>query len=196
MPDSPSPAESDADRVRSALAGDREAFGRLYDRHAAGVRAVAGAVSKDWDAIEDLTQETFVRAYSRLASLRKPEGFGEWVRGVARQVARERLRALRRQAVTTTNRAAVEGLASSPESPRADHLDETKRALEAMRDLAEAERLAVHAYFFNEERSAEAARSIGLSRSGFYAAFNRGMARLRRRLGVTPDSPSAVRRSP
>lgn len=56
--------------------------------------------------------------------------------------------------------------------------------MEALRDLPESERLAVHAYFFGEKQPAEAARSIGLSKSGFYAAFNRGMERMRRRLGV------------
>ena len=53
---------SDVDDVRRTLAGDREAFGRLFDRHARLVRAIVVAVSGDFGSVEDLTQETFLRA--------------------------------------------------------------------------------------------------------------------------------------
>ena len=89
-------APSDAELVRQALAGDREAFGQLYDRHARQVRAVVAAVSGDWSDVEDMTQECFLRAYRKLATLRDPERVGPWLAGFARQVARERRRTLRR----------------------------------------------------------------------------------------------------
>ena len=54
---------TDADLVASVLAGDREAFGGLYDRYARLVRAVVYGVARDWPTVQDLTQECFLRAY-------------------------------------------------------------------------------------------------------------------------------------
>jgi RNA polymerase sigma-70 factor (ECF subfamily) len=45
----------DAKLVARTLAGDREAFGRLYDRYARLVRAVALDATRDPAAVQDLT---------------------------------------------------------------------------------------------------------------------------------------------
>ena len=78
---------TDAELVASVLSGDREAFGRLYDRYARLVRAVVYDVASDWSTVQDLTQECFLRAYQNLARLRQPDRFGHWLVGIARQVA-------------------------------------------------------------------------------------------------------------
>src|SRR5271166_6109924 len=87
---------SDADLGARVLAGDRDAFGRLYDRYARLVRAVVYRAGNDAPVVHDLTQECFLRAYRNLARLRQPDRFGAWVVGIARAVAREHRRSLRR----------------------------------------------------------------------------------------------------
>lgn len=180
--------EPDAEEVRLALAGEREAFGRLYDRHALGVRATVAAVSGDFAAVEDLTQEAFVRAYARLASLRDAGRFRPWLLGIARRVAHERRRALARE---PRSRFDSEGLASiEAVGPPREAPDETRHALAELARLPERERLAVHAYYFAGQRADAAAKGLGLSRSGFYATLDRAMKRLRRRLGVSERTTS------
>ena len=174
---------SDADDVRLAVEGDREAFGRLYDRHARAVRAVVVAVSGDFSAVEDLTQETFLRGYSRLPTMRDVGGFGRWIQGVARIVARE----WRREMSRDLHRFEPDGNRLEPAIEVYDVIafDEKKRrVISAVADLPERERLAVHAYFFDEQSGDQAAAIIGMSRSGFYAALERGMNRLRNQLGI------------
>src|SRR4029079_4350921 len=80
---------NDAALVADTLSGDREAFGQLYDRYARIVRAVILGLSGDWRGIEDMVQECFRRAFSKLRTLREPARFGPWVVGIARQVGRE-----------------------------------------------------------------------------------------------------------
>jgi len=46
--------EADAARVRAVLAGDRSAFGDLYDRHARWVRAVLYGKTRDLAQAQDL----------------------------------------------------------------------------------------------------------------------------------------------
>ncbi len=58
---------NDAELVAQTLAGNREAFGQLYDRYARMVRAVVAGVSGDWPTVEDMTQECFLRGYRNLS---------------------------------------------------------------------------------------------------------------------------------
>ena len=59
---------SDASLVVQVLAGDREAFGCLYDRYAHLVRAVVYRADNEPPLVNDLTQECFLRAYRNLAA--------------------------------------------------------------------------------------------------------------------------------
>src|SRR5690554_6262669 len=92
----PSPHPEDAELLRQTLAGKTEAFGLLYDRYARIVRAVFLGVTTDDNALHDLTQETFLRAYRNLSRLREPPRFGAWLVGIARLLAREKYRRQRR----------------------------------------------------------------------------------------------------
>ena len=80
----------DAELVAETLSGNREAFGRLYDRHARTVRAVVAGVPGDWAAVEDMTQACFLLAYRNLPKLREAQKFEPWIVGMARHVGRER----------------------------------------------------------------------------------------------------------
>jgi RNA polymerase sigma-70 factor (ECF subfamily) len=171
-------APNDMELVTETLAGDREAFGQLYDRHAGRVRAVVAAVSGDWSAVEDMAQESFLRAYRTLARLRDAEQFGPWLLGIARHVARERRRSLRRDRHEFGELEAAE--TAKPSAFEATQLGQEQLATVKRRvtQLPERERLAIHLYFFDEQRAEQAADVLGMSRSGFYALVRRAVARL------------------
>jgi RNA polymerase sigma-70 factor (ECF subfamily) len=82
----------DESLVRAARGGDRVAFGRLVDRWSAGVFARQLACVRERSGAEDLAQETFLRAWQRLAQLQDPRAFGAWVLAIASSVCRECLR--------------------------------------------------------------------------------------------------------
>ncbi|MCA9266277.1 MAG: sigma-70 family RNA polymerase sigma factor [Planctomycetales bacterium] len=180
---------SDAEEIRLALKGDHEAFCRLYDRYAGLVRSVVAAVAGDLAAVDDLTQETFLRAYQKLATLRNVNRFRFWLQGIARRVARERRRDLQRHQHRTTTQQ-VDELPDRPH-PDASRLYDTETRetlMAAVATLPERERLVVHAYFFHEQDVSQAADAIGVSRSGFYAALQRALNRLRHALGVSQQT--------
>lgn len=168
---------NDAELVAQTLAGDREAFGRLYDRHARWVRAVVLAVSSDWSAAEDMTQESFLRAYRKLASLREPDRVGPWLVGIARQVARERRRSLRRDRLQFGAPQPELACASNGEAA-IDGRDQVERVMRRLGELPDDERLAVHAFYLEGQRAADAANRLELPRSSFYALVQRAVAHL------------------
>jgi RNA polymerase sigma-70 factor (ECF subfamily) len=169
---------TDAEVVASVLAGDREAFGRLYDRYARLVRAVVYAVTMDRCMAEDLTQECFLRAYRNLPRLRQPERFGRWIVGIARQVARERRRAVRRDRHRFIGSGPLEVPCKLDAAGAVQATEETELVMRRLAEVPERERLAIHAFFLEGRDARQAAQLLGLSRSGLYALLERGLTRL------------------
>src|SRR5271163_2517317 len=78
----------DAILVRAAQAGDRAAFGRLYERYARMVHGVLLA-KVPVSAVDDLLQDVFLRALRRLSTLRESASFGAWLVTIARNLAND-----------------------------------------------------------------------------------------------------------
>ena len=84
--------KSDATLIRAVLAGNVDAFGPLVARYQEGVYALVWSVVRDFAAAEDIAQEAFITAYSRLSELRNPAVFAAWLRRIAANTARMWLR--------------------------------------------------------------------------------------------------------
>jgi RNA polymerase sigma-70 factor (ECF subfamily) len=72
----------DADLVRSAQQGDRDAFAALAAQTVDRLYAVARVVVRDADRAEDAVQEALIRCWRDLPSLREPERFETWQRRI------------------------------------------------------------------------------------------------------------------
>lgn len=94
---SPSPPIDEEQLVARARRGDDAAFRALYDLHVDGVFGLAFRMVGDRHHAEDLTQETFVRAFSRIASFRGRAPFSIWLHAVARRTILNGLRRVWRQ---------------------------------------------------------------------------------------------------
>ena len=76
-------------RVRN---GDDDAFRLIFERYARPIISFIYDLVGERDLAEELMQETFVRAYKNLNTLRDEERLSTWLFGIARNVARESLR--------------------------------------------------------------------------------------------------------
>lgn len=80
---------TDKDCVEKSLNGQAEAFSHLVDRYQGVVLGYLTGRLGSRELAEEAAQETFVRAYSMLGRLRKPESFFSWLLGIARRTGRE-----------------------------------------------------------------------------------------------------------
>ncbi len=94
---------SSEDLIARARAGDHEAFRLIFERHARPVLGFLYSLVDQRDLAEELTQETFVRAYRKLKELRDDSKVSTWLFGISRNVAREALRARKRDNNSLTN---------------------------------------------------------------------------------------------
>jgi RNA polymerase sigma-70 factor (ECF subfamily) len=76
-------APTDRDLILRARRGDAEAYGELVTRYERNVFNVCYRILHERGEAEDLAQETFIRAYDRLATFDIERQFGPWIRRVA-----------------------------------------------------------------------------------------------------------------
>jgi RNA polymerase sigma-70 factor, ECF subfamily len=84
---------SSADLVTRVCQGDSEAFRLIFERYSRPVISFIFDMVNDRGLAEELTQETFVRAYRAIHTMRRDTKLSTWLFGIARNVARESLRA-------------------------------------------------------------------------------------------------------
>jgi RNA polymerase sigma-70 factor, ECF subfamily len=84
---------SSADLVTRVCQGDAEAFRLIFERYSRPVIGFIYDMVNDRGLAEELTQETFVRAYRAIHTMRTETKLSTWLFGIARNVARESLRA-------------------------------------------------------------------------------------------------------
>jgi RNA polymerase sigma-70 factor, ECF subfamily len=87
----PNAFESDAALANALVVGNPAATRALWDRYVVLVRRLLQRTLVN-DGVDDMVQETFLRVFRRIGSLREPSKLRSFVVGVSMRVAREELR--------------------------------------------------------------------------------------------------------
>jgi RNA polymerase sigma-70 factor (ECF subfamily) len=163
--------------VAAARAGSQEAFGELMARHKDAVFGIAFHRLGDFEEARDVTQETFVKAFSGLRRLQRPAAFPSWLCRIAEGTAIDALRRRKRALPLASAEAAAAGLARSPD--RTDEALLAAQVRQALATLTERTRLAVILHYVNGYSQAEVAEFIGANPGAVKARLNRARGRLR-----------------
>ena len=76
-------SKRDAEQVQKVLAGDQAAYEPLVEAYQGRIFAFVAGRIRNFSATEDIVQNAFVEAYMHLKSLKSPEKFAGWLRGIA-----------------------------------------------------------------------------------------------------------------
>jgi RNA polymerase sigma-70 factor (ECF subfamily) len=87
---------NDAELVAAVLGGDGRAERELYDRHVDRVYRLAFRMAGDDTLARDFTQDTFVRAFDRLADFRGDSSLATWLHAIATSVVLNGLKKVKR----------------------------------------------------------------------------------------------------
>ncbi|MBC7437974.1 MAG: sigma-70 family RNA polymerase sigma factor, partial [Bdellovibrionales bacterium] len=98
-PSSPPAADSDLLLVERTVAGDQRAFELLVIKYRRRIERLIGRMVRDVDLVEDIAQETFIRAYRALAQFRGEAQFYTWLYRIAVNTAKKALVDLKRNPV-------------------------------------------------------------------------------------------------
>jgi RNA polymerase sigma-70 factor (ECF subfamily) len=171
--------------VRRAAGGEESAFGELYQRTRSLVaRLIAGFATLDADEVEDVIQETYVRAFKALPRLKEAGAFEAWLLSIARNRARTRLE--RKQSLRR--------LEEETPDPQPESIPLLPEALQVERDIAVVRQLiselpegeekrTVQLFYLEGELSArEIAEKLGVGKSAVTMRLERFRARIKREL--------------
>ena len=84
--------EDDVQLIQAVLAGDDSAFGILVEKYQKSVHALAWRKIGDFHHAEEITQDTFLRAYQKLSTLKNPSQFLRWLHVIANRLCLNWLR--------------------------------------------------------------------------------------------------------
>jgi RNA polymerase sigma-70 factor (ECF subfamily) len=88
--------DSDLVLVQRTVAGDQRAYGLLVLKYQRRVQRLIGRMVRDVDLVEDIAQETFIRAYRALHQFRGDAQFYTWLYRIAVNTAKKSLLDLKR----------------------------------------------------------------------------------------------------
>ena len=177
-----SPACLDEALVAAAQAGSSEAFSRLVERHQQALRAFLRRACGDWAKADDLAQETFLAAWSRIGRLKAGASVRAWLCGIGynkhltarRSAGRDRAR---------------EALYEAERPVGSSASNEDRMALEAaMADLPAEQRACVALCLAADFSHAEASEALGLPLGTVKSHISRGRARLLQALELSDDA--------
>lgn len=88
--------DADWPLVERTISGDQRAYGLLVLKYQRRVQRLVGRMVRDVDLVEDITQETFIRAYRALHQFRGDAQFYTWLYRIAVNTAKKALLELKR----------------------------------------------------------------------------------------------------
>lgn len=166
-------ARPDAELVRAAQAGDVTSFEMLYVRYAPVVHSILLGRLPAADA-DDVTQNVFITAYTKLSSVREPAAFAGWIARIARNAAEDH-----RRRSDDSLQIDIDYAARATQADAA----EAAQALAAIRALPEAYRETLMLRLVEGLSGVEIAERTGLTPGSVRVNLHRGMQLLRDALG-------------
>jgi RNA polymerase sigma-70 factor (ECF subfamily) len=158
--------------------GDREACRELIDRHHAGVYGYLRRLGADATLAEDLTQETYTRAWQRIDSLRGAASLRSWLLTIARNQFLQWARAGRPEAPTLERLPETADDRPGADSALArDERNDAVRAAVGRLDPDLRETVALH--YFQELSFRQVGAVLGIPAGTVKSRLNRALGRLR-----------------
>ena len=171
--------------IRRTLDGDDTAFTELVRKYQKPVHALAWRKIGDFHTAEEITQDTFLRAYQKLPTLKEPQSFASWLYVIAARLCTAWLRK-KRLLTRSLEDTDLGGLEKATYSGYV--VEENERtAIEAQREvvkkllakLQESERTILTLRYFGEMSSAEIGEFLGVSANTVRSRLRRAQQRLK-----------------
>ena len=163
--------------IQKAKDGDEQAMTRLITIHKALVFTIALRMTNDYDASQDLTQETFIKVFMNIRKVKSADHFKPWMCAIARNVVRDYFRKIKRaQTISFEQIKELHGHSD---------IEVTRRRViiqDALARLAERDRMLLTLTYYQELSLREVAEVMSMTESNVKVCIHRARRRLRKQL--------------
>ena len=175
----------DAQLVNQFLTGNENAFTTLVKKYQKSVHALAWRKIGDFHIAEELTQDTFLKAYQKLATLKNPNQFAGWLYVIADRICIDwhRKQKTPMEYLETTSGEEIEGSSyrhyedEQREEASAEH--QRRRVRNLLEKLPESERTVVTLHYLGEMTSKAIGEFLGVSPNTVKSRLQRARNRLK-----------------
>ena len=176
---------SDVELVHRILDGDDSAFSELVKKYQKPVHALVWRKIGDFHIAEEITQDTFLKAYQKLPTLKKPQRFTSWLYVIAANNCKMWLRKkrLQTQPIEETDSTQLEQATYSRyvieehEQTTAEAKREVVKRLLAK--LQESDRTVITLHYFGDMSAADIGAFLGVSVNTIKSRLRRAQQRLK-----------------
>ena len=168
--------------VQRAARRDAEAWEALVREHQQAVFRLAYLFTGDPDEAEDIAQEAFIRAYRAIDRADPNRPFRPWLLSIAANLARNRLRGVKRYLAALQRFATRDPEAVRAAQPGPDLPGETRALWETVRRMSLEDQQVIYLRYFLELPEDAAAAALGVARGTVKSRQHRALNRLRERL--------------
>ena len=179
----------DTKLIQRVLAGDDNAFSMLVGKYQKQVHALAWRKIGDFHIAEEITQDTFLKAYKRLATLKKPQRFASWLYVIAANRCSSWLRKKRLLTQPLEQLEETDNELLQKATYSGYIIEENERtAVAAQRDvvkkllakLQESERTVITLHYFSEMSCTEIGAFLGVSANTIKSRLRRAQQHLKK----------------
>ncbi len=179
--------KDDVQLIQSILSGNDEAFTTLVGKYQKSVHALAWRKVGDFHFAEEITQDTFLQAYKKLATLRNPNQFAGWLYVIANNLCKRwnQKKKLSTQSLEGTPVVEIENtsykryVSEQREAETTEHQHEIVKNL--LQRLPESERTVVTLHYLGEMTAKEIGKFLGVSVNTINSRLRRAKKRLQGR---------------
>ena len=177
---------NDVDLIHRILEGDDSAFTHLVEEYQKQVHALAWKIIGDFHVAEEITQDTFLKVYQKLDTLKNPQQFAGWLYVITSRLCYRWIRKNRKRAELLDD-AEIDMLEETAYSKYVAD-ENTKVRIDAQRKvvhkllskLQESERTVMVLHYFSGMTCEEISRFLGVSTSAIKSRLSRARQRLRK----------------
>ncbi len=193
---------NDVELIHRILDGDDTAFSDLVEKYQRQVHALAWRKIGDFHIAEEITQDTFLKAYQNLATLKKPHRFAGWLYVIATHCCHAWLRKKR---IQTESLEELDSDELEPEAysryvaeQEAKAIAETQRQVvkKLLATLPESERTVITLHYFGEMTCEKMSEFLGVSANTIKSRLRRARNRLKKEEPMIREAISNFQISP
>ena len=192
----------DFELIHRILSGDEAAFSELVQKYQKSVHALAWRKIGDFHIAEEITQDTFLQAHKKLASLKNPSQFAGWLYVIAdrRCKAWFRKKKLRTQSLEATSEETLEKAAYADYvcEQREDAAVAHRRQIvqKLMEKLPESERTVMVLHYLGEMSCEAISKFLGVSPNTVKSRLQRARKSLQNEEHIIQETLGSIPLSP
>ena len=188
---------NDTELIQRTLDGDETAFTRLVEKYQKGIHALTWRKIGDFHIAEEITQDTFLRAYERLRTLKNPSRFPGWVYVIASHLCTEwhRKKKYPIQSLESTDLAEIDKVSHSQYIAEKRDIETTETHQEIVQKLLaklpESERTVMVLHYLGEMTYEGISKMLGVSQNTIKSRLNRARNRLKKEEALITENLSS-----